>query len=377
MNIEGDDQNVFPFIDTETHDRYDVSKLDQWDIVFAHAQELGLFLHFKLTEMESQGVLDNGGVGLQTRLYYREMVSRFGHHLALNWNLGEENGEWIPNHPTPPMDTLARHAMTGWFDLHDPYDHPVVIHNGIPFDDMLGPAGKLDGASLQVGPWESNKRVQEWRMLSRAAGRPWIVAHDEHGPANFALPPDDVDPDHLDSRQGALWGALLGGAWGNEWYFGYQHPHSDLTAQDWRTRDRFWDMAAHALSFFSDHAIPFWNMVPANPLLSDPTGYCLAATGEIYVVYLRKVGDSTCLDLGRRIGLYTGLGKEAYVGTYDVRWFDPRNGGELQTGSIPTLINQLDTQDAASGDSGHSKQELGQPPSAPDQDWVVLVKRQT
>ena len=31
---------------------YDVSKLDQWQIVFDHAQQKGVYLHFKLQEQE-------------------------------------------------------------------------------------------------------------------------------------------------------------------------------------------------------------------------------------------------------------------------------------------------------------------------------------
>jgi len=98
MNIAGDDKNVFPYISYDVYDRLDVSKLDQWEIVFEHANSLGMFLHFKTSESENQGLLDNGDVGVQRRLYYRELIARFGHHLALNWNIGEENG----NGPTTP-----------------------------------------------------------------------------------------------------------------------------------------------------------------------------------------------------------------------------------------------------------------------------------
>ena len=62
-NIEGDDQNVFPYINYDTWDRFDCSKLDQWEMVFGHAQMLGLFLHFKTLESENQGLLDFGGMG--------------------------------------------------------------------------------------------------------------------------------------------------------------------------------------------------------------------------------------------------------------------------------------------------------------------------
>jgi hypothetical protein len=51
LNIAGDDQNVFPYIDYDTYDRMDVSKLDQWEVVFEHGQENGLFLHFKTQEV--------------------------------------------------------------------------------------------------------------------------------------------------------------------------------------------------------------------------------------------------------------------------------------------------------------------------------------
>ena len=30
-------------------------------------------------------------LGPERKLYCRELIARFGHNLALNWNLGEEN----------------------------------------------------------------------------------------------------------------------------------------------------------------------------------------------------------------------------------------------------------------------------------------------
>ena len=84
FNIEGDDKNVFPFINYDTWNRYDCSKLDQWEVLFECADKKGMFLHFKLSESENQGLLDNGGVGANDMLYYREMKVCFGHHLALN-----------------------------------------------------------------------------------------------------------------------------------------------------------------------------------------------------------------------------------------------------------------------------------------------------
>ena len=40
--------------------------------------------------------LDQGELGVERKLYCRELVARFGHALALNWNLGEENSQTQP-----------------------------------------------------------------------------------------------------------------------------------------------------------------------------------------------------------------------------------------------------------------------------------------
>lgn len=104
-NAGGDGDNVWPFVARDEKFHYDCSKLDQWEIVFAHAQRRGLHLHFKLQETENDDQrqrrernavsvikgLDGGALGPERKLYLRELITRFGHHLALTWNLGEEN----------------------------------------------------------------------------------------------------------------------------------------------------------------------------------------------------------------------------------------------------------------------------------------------
>ncbi|RME66945.1 MAG: DUF5060 domain-containing protein, partial [Verrucomicrobia bacterium] len=360
LNIAGDDKNVFPYVDYDTFDRFDVSKLDQWAIVFEHADHLGIFLHFKTQEAENQGLLDGGALGALRRLYYRELIARFGHHLALNWNMGEEIGEWQPNPVTPPQYTHQRLAMAEYFHQHDPYGHHRVIHNGNWFDDLYGPASHYTGASLQTDrPDFSRVHGQVLRILeeSARAGKLWAVAVDEPGDAQLALVPDAIDPAHDNARQNALWGAFLAGAWGLEWYFGYKHEHSDLTCQDWRSRDRFWDQCRIALEFFQSHDLPYPRMQSHDELIVDnpPTrgsgagDYCFAAPGEAYIVYI-KHGDAVALTLE--------------PGEYDLQWYNPRTGGPMQTGSV----TRIDT--ASRG--AHS---LGEPPAADGRDWVALLTR--
>ncbi|MBL9154219.1 MAG: DUF5060 domain-containing protein, partial [Verrucomicrobiales bacterium] len=104
-NTSGDGDNVWPFVERGSKLHYDGSKLDQWGIVFDHATARGLHLHFKLQENEMDdhrsgaerkdrdisAALDGGKLGIERKLYCREMIARFGHALALNWNIGEEN----------------------------------------------------------------------------------------------------------------------------------------------------------------------------------------------------------------------------------------------------------------------------------------------
>jgi hypothetical protein len=64
---------------------------------------------------------------------------------------------------------------------------------------------------------------------------------DEPGDASHGLIPDHEDPTRVNARMNALWDTFMAGGAGVEWYFGYQHDHSDLTCQDWRSREKIWE----------------------------------------------------------------------------------------------------------------------------------------
>jgi hypothetical protein len=341
MNINGDDRNVFPYPTYRDRVRMDCSRLDQWEIVLDHAQRQGLYLHFKTQETENELLLDGGDLGPQRKLYYRELIARFAHHLALNWNLGEE----INNASTKQKLAWARYIRR-----IDPYDHHIVIHNGSNHYDLMGTDSPLTGMSLQTNRPNFSRvhdRTLEYIRRSVKAGKPWVVACDEPGDASHALrPDDDAGRSHVHGRKNALWGHLLAGGAGLEFYFGYRHAHSDLTCQDYRSRDAFWDYCRHARGFFVEH-VPFWEMTSADELLAGTDGWCLAKPGETYVVYLPE-GGMAKLTLP--------------AGSFDVRWFDPRNGGELQVGQVKTL-------------TGPGAISLGRPPRDADADWAAWVRK--
>lgn len=348
MNVNGDDRNVFPFLTYQDFTHYDCSRLDQWEIVFEHAQRRGMYLHFKTQETENQTLLDGGNTTRLRKLYYRELIARFGHHLALNWNLGEENGQW--GRITAFQNTEQRKAMAEYFFDHDPYHHHIVIHNGLRPEDLLGKDSKLTGYSMQTDNRDFSEvhgNVKYWLQKSREAGKPWVVACDEPGDAKYAVLPDSIDKEHNDARKNGLWGALLAGGGGNEWYFGYASAHSDLTLQNYRSRDLWWDQCRHALRFFANYKIPFWKMRNNNALTSNDSDYCFYADGEYYVILIKENG-TTSLNLP--------------TGEYSVFWYNPRSGGSLQKGSLATI-------------AGGTKVSVGTAPREQTRDWVVLLQR--
>ncbi len=349
MNIGGDDRNVFPYTTYDDRTHIDCSRMDQWEIVFAHADRMGLHLHFKTQETENELLLDKGDLGVQRTLYYRELIARFSHHLAMNWNLGEE----INN-----ATTAQKKAWAAYFHKTDPYRHPIVIHNGANHHDLLGPGSKLTGFSLQTDKpdfSQVHRRTANYIARSAKAGKPWVVACDEPGDASHSLRPDnDAGTSHTNARKNALWGNIMAGGAGLEFYFGYKHAHSDLTCQDFRSRDRFWDYCRYALEFFDVNAIPFWEMSGADDLLggTKPSDrrYCLAKPGEVYLVYLAN-GGSAKLDLGKA------------KGPLSVQWYNPRKGGALQSGSVRRV-------------TGGGTVDIGQPPAQRGEDWLAVIRRQ-
>ncbi len=345
LNIDGDDRNVFPYTSYDERARIDCSKMDQWEIVFSHGDKLGMYLHFKTLECENVNLLDDGEMGPQRALYYRELIARFGHHLAMNWNLGEEIGY------VNKVSTEKKVAWANYFAEHDPYHHHIVIHNGNKHFDMLGDASALTGFSLQTSQVDF-KHVHgstlNYIRRSVAAGKPWVVACDEPGDAQHSLVPDDEDPTHDNPRKNALWGNIMAGGAGVEWYFGYKHAHSDLSCEDFRVRENMWKQSRIALEFFRDQAIPFWDMSNANDLLVTENGYCLSQEGKLYLVFAKQATE-TSLDLIDANGVF------------EVLWFDPRTAGELQVGSVEAV-------------KGGGKFMLGQPPTDAEKDWVAIVK---
>ena len=201
MNVDGDDENVFPYIASTNRFRFDVSKLAQWEIVFEHADKMGMMLHFKTFEQENDQLLDGGNLGPQRKMYYRELIARFSHHLAIMWNLGEE----ISN----TVDQIK--LISNYVKLIDPYDHTVIAHttpSGTFYSGLSG-TNSFRGISIQALPSNVYTNTLTWLQVSENANHKWIVSNDEQGNARTGVLPDSVDPAHDAIRQNSLWGNIM------------------------------------------------------------------------------------------------------------------------------------------------------------------------
>jgi hypothetical protein len=348
LNLGGDGREVYPFIspagtpNANTH--YDISKLTQWNSAFDHAQRRGIALHVVLNETESgnEQWLDNGTLGVERKLFYRELIARFGYALAVKWNLSEEND----------FSHSQLRAFADYIGALDWASHPLSVHTHPDnFSDYTAIVGdpRFTTTAIQYGIDNANSHVETWRANSAAAGHRWVIDMDENNPAGTGLTATNAD----DLRKRILYDVYFSG--GNiEWYMGY---HSlplggDLRLEDFRTREQMWNYMWMARSFMQEH-LPFWNMAPHDELLSGESGsygggQVFALPGTAYAIYLPNAGSGGLLDLG-------AVSATVF---FEGRWFNPRTG---QFAGSPHLT---------SGGGGFS---LGAPPNSSSEDWVYWL----
>lgn len=351
MNLGGDAWDTSPFVNQNgsnfgnTH--YDISRLRQWNLVFEHAMRKGIMLHFVLqeTEIPNEQWLDNGTMGIQRKLFYREMVARFGHHPAIKWMHGEE---W-DNLSGSGIDDLEERVA--YMNAIDPYDHYNAVHNRVPFDDLAGwILGNPDfqGTSIQYAAEPANGQaepagayVEKWRAASAAAGVPWVVDMDENNPPGAYE--DSID----EVRKKVLYPVYLSG--GNlEWYYQNESPGPDVFMEDLTVLEDLWDQTWFARSLLE--SMPFWEMQPADSLLTGESsafegGQVFGKFAEAYMVYLPDASPAGTLQLA--------------PGEYILQWHDPRN-----LVSFPTV------EFVSSGTL-----TLGAPPNSPNEDWVATIRK--
>ncbi len=364
MNVGGDGQDVWPWAKQPQSQgspendnlHFDVSKLDQWNEVFSHAQRKGIFLHLVFNEAEkaNKQELDNGELGVERKLYYREMIARFGHHLALEWNLCEEYNIAFD------FGAERVRAFADYVRAVDPYSHPVTVHSaGDPTKALQFTFGdeRFGLTSIQLNQRRIDQVAEAIHQATRQAGRPLPVSLDEFtidaGQGKSWVPVDDAEL----HRKQKLWPTYFSGGMIEFILEGLLDVDTFQSEQ----RDALWAYLWNARKFMQDE-LPFWKMHPDDRLVrgaatievgvgkgkTTPLGpqvFCLP--GQVYAVYLPVATSTGQLDLS------------AAEGTFEQRWYDPRSG------EFRGQPRQL---------AGGSWAALGPPPAEPDQDWVALFK---
>ncbi len=358
MNIGGDGQDVWPFAGKPRRGghpandnlHYDVEKLRQWEIVFAHAQRKGIALHVVLNEAETPNKkeLDDAELGTERKLFHRELVARFAHHNALQWNLSEEYDLNLNFGP----DRMKRFA--GHLQSVDPYDHSITVHNQKPPLQSWMPFfgdSRFSITSIQYHPGKLSygDLVEAFRKRSNELGRPVPVSVDEFD----RLGRKDGEHrgkkwPHLSGwsrlRKAVLWPIYLSG--GQVEYI----LETMLNTEDFRLYEAMWDYTWYARKFLEEN-LPFWEMKPEDALLSGESGkygggQVLAKKGRVYAVYLPRAEPGGEL--------------EVPAGTYEKRWYNPRTG-RFEGASVKV--------------QGGGKVSLGRPPADPGADWALLLRR--
>lgn len=339
MSVQDDGDDTYPTIAHADKEHYDVSKLDQWEIVFTHADRVGIFMHLLLCEASNDKYYNSEGeaLGRIRKLFFREMIARFGHHVAFQLDLGEENDFTI--------EELKEQAA--WLKMLDAYDHPVTTHNRgkdlIPRWTALVGDPHFDMTAVQSGLGNQSiyKFVKEWREKSAAAGEPLVISGDEiHGTMT----------DYDKGRVEKMWPWYLSGGGGYEWYLKKKENHNyDQEVDDYRitkTMPKHIGIAVNELV-----KLPLLDMAPHNDLLLDMSdGYCLAQPGAVYAIYDQRKGKDFQLDLS------------GVRGRFSVQWLNPREGGAWQSGSVKTV-------------KGGGIVDLGQAPDTRDKDWCCIVRK--
>ncbi len=192
--------------------------------------------------------------------------------------------------------------------------------------------------------------METFRRLTREAGRALPIAVDEFTVTTNDKPWIPVD-DSIALRKEKLWPAYLSG--GQVEFIVAEL----LEMEDFRKYDSLWKYIWYARRFMEQH-LPFWEMEPADELLtgesvysgktSSHDGQVFAKEGQCYAIYL---------PIARKTGV---LNLNGAAGEFVKRWYNPRIG--KFKGGRESLV-------------GGSKVKIGPAPDTPDEDWVVLMSK--
>lgn len=350
-----------PWIGADSFYRYDTSKLAQWQILFDHMASKGLITHLVLSEQENQSYFEDqegGSMANGRKLYFRELVARFGYLNGLTWNIGEESG-WTANGRRygTAITTAQQIEQAAYLDSILYYKENIVLHNGPStqaralqnYNALTVTQTKFTGAAYQGVYDEASyndgistyDRLTFFRQRALNNGQPWVISYDE--PWNS---PKILGTTMFTKwRKQSLWNSIMAGAAGIEMYIA---GGDDLIAQDLRPYQTLFEYMDYACSLFMNNNIPLQEMIPNRNIVNNSSvNYAMSNSGQGYLAYFPNGGTNNTLTTTTST-LHT------------IKWYNPRTGGSLQNGSITTV-------------NGGTAIGIGNPPNGLTLDWVAYV----
>jgi hypothetical protein len=309
-NIDGDRNDTWPwFGDTPQQakansNRFNVSKLQEWEDFFSYVQSKGIVLHIILND-------DSAWDGYNKDLYIREMIARFGHHPGIIWNVGEEANEIFSNE--------EQKALAADIQRKDPFNHPVTVHRKTPWP-FIGNS-YFDLTSIQIGDGS-----RDFASASVVNYNDIVITHREQSVEQCHTIPVMIDETpritsvneqtRTKLRSQVLYPIFFGGGNFEMHYRDAYGQDGAVTIQD---LEPMMDDMKRARQFIE--SLPFPEMEPCNELVTGQSNYCFGKDGDVYAIYL-PTGRELAVDLTKS------------VGSYNIAWFNPRTGELSKAGSV-------------------------------------------
>ena len=246
------------------------------------------------------------------KLLYRYAVARLAAFSNVWWDLGNEHNEYRKPDWAPKMGDL----VNKW----DPYDRPCSAHGYADWN-----YGNQSWADYIITQQYGNcTEVNEWALKYREIPKPYV--NEEYGYEGVLDEPKHGQ--NSDWVRKCHWSIALAGGyatygdWTRETPFYTGHiGEGKAPAQLRHLRETF-------------ESIPYSLMEPHNELVGAGA-FCLAAEGNIYLVYLADIRE-------------TALNVKLAGQSCTVTWIDPRTG--KRTSSVDTAKDKISLHAPSSGD---------------------------
>jgi collagenase-like protein with putative collagen-binding domain/uncharacterized protein DUF4038 len=271
------------------------------------------------------------------RLYFRYAVARLGAFANISWDLGDDLDQFRSEAWTHETGTML-------YGL-DPYHHLATSHP-VHNEHQDRTSQWFSMTSFQW--WD--RPLHEWMLGQRQqqakANRIIPQLNEEYGYEDHypSWAPYQPPAASADANRRAAWEISMAGCYqttGETAKRGTGVPPD--TGGGWvngRGDDTMVMLRgyAHMVHFFK--SFEWWKTEPHDELVNNGA-FCLAEPGRVYAVYLPHGGDVTV---------------KVKSGSYEARWFNPRNGEYSQ---------------AASADASN----WTSPAASNNEDWVLLLTR--